>query len=160
MQWFSWRTCTVRTAGAGASGGMPSPPREICKTGFSKMQFPAFPEPELGNRNYDRNYLFFFFDCMHDITKWVKYGSSLSLVNKWKKTISHLKKINIPCVNYRTLHVKQPDVGSGVRPETKPLLRYTQFNRFSNRKKGIAYLCYRRVVTAFLSNIQKRINKS
>ena len=29
----------------------------------------------------------------------------------------------ISCVNYRTLHVKQPDVASGVRPETKPLLR-------------------------------------
>ena len=29
----------------------------------------------------------------------------------------------ISCVNYRTLHVKQPDVASGVPPETKPLLR-------------------------------------
>ena len=28
----------------------------------------------------------------------------------------------ISCVNYRTLHVKQPDVASGVRPETKPLV--------------------------------------
>ena len=27
----------------------------------------------------------------------------------------------ISCVNYRTLRVKQPDVASGVRPETKPL---------------------------------------
>ena len=25
-------------------------PREICKIGLSKMQFPAFPGPELGNR--------------------------------------------------------------------------------------------------------------
>ena len=24
------------------------------------MQFPAFPGPELGNRNYDRDHLFFF----------------------------------------------------------------------------------------------------
>ena len=44
-------------------------------------------------------------------------------VNKWKKTIFTLKKIIISCVNYRTLHVKQPDVASGARPETKPLLR-------------------------------------
>ena len=29
----------------------------------------------------------------------------------------------ISCVNYRTLHVKQPDVASGVLPETKPPLR-------------------------------------
>ena len=28
------------------------------------------------------------------------------------------------CVNYRTLNVKQPDVASGVRPETKPLTHY------------------------------------
>ena len=70
MQWFSWRTCTVRAAGAhvecrrhkllGGSGGMPPPPQEICKIGHSKMQFPALTGPELGNRNYDRNYLFFF----------------------------------------------------------------------------------------------------
>ena len=39
-----------------------------------------------------------------------------------KKTIITLKKIIISCVNYRTLHVKQPDVSSCVRPETKPLL--------------------------------------
>jgi len=32
----------------GGSGGMP--PREICKIGLSKMQFPAFPGPELVNR--------------------------------------------------------------------------------------------------------------
>ena len=42
-----------------ASGDMP--PREICKIGVSKMQFAAFPGPELGNRNFDRNHLFFFF---------------------------------------------------------------------------------------------------
>ena len=32
----------------------------------------------------------------------------------------------LPCelgVNYRTLHVKQSEVASGVRPETKPLLQ-------------------------------------
>ena len=28
----------------------------------------------------------------------------------------------ISCVSYRTLHVKQPNVASGVRPETKPLV--------------------------------------
>ena len=44
-------------------------PREICKIGVSKMQFAAFPGPELGNRNFDRNHLFFFSDCMHYITK-------------------------------------------------------------------------------------------
>ena len=44
-------------------------------------------------------------------------------VNKWNKTIFTLKKIIISCVNYRTLHVKQADVASGVLPETKPLLR-------------------------------------
>ena len=35
-----------------------------------------------------------------------------------------LKKFIISCVNYRTLHVKQPDVASGVRPETKPLPKW------------------------------------
>ena len=39
-----------------------------------------------------------------------------------EKTIFTLKKFIISYVNYRTLHVKQPDVASGVRPETKPLL--------------------------------------
>ena len=45
------------------------------------------------------------------------------------KLIFTLKKkyyleCELPCelgVNYQTLHVKQPDVVSGVRPETKPL---------------------------------------
>ena len=41
---------------------------QFVKLDSAKMQFPAFPGPELGNRNYDRNYLFFF-DCMHYITK-------------------------------------------------------------------------------------------
>ena len=50
---------------------------------------------------------------------WIVFAS----VNKWNKTIFALKKIMISCVNYRTLHVKQPDVASGVRPETKVLLR-------------------------------------
>ena len=36
----------------GGSEGML--PREICKIEHSKMQFPAFPEPELGNQNYHR----------------------------------------------------------------------------------------------------------
>ena len=40
-----------------------------------------------------------------------------------EKTIFTLKKIIISWVNDRTLHVKQPDVASGVRPETKPPLR-------------------------------------
>ena len=44
-------------------------------------------------------------------------------VIKWKKTIFTLKKIIISCVNYRTLHVKQSDIASGARSETKPLLR-------------------------------------
>ena len=68
MQWFSWRTCTVRAARTLSAGGTNSygrpgtcPPREICKIGVSKMQFAAFPGPELGNRNFDRNHLFFFF---------------------------------------------------------------------------------------------------
>ena len=38
-----------------------------------------------------------------------------------EKTIFTLKKIIISCVNYRTIDVKQPDVASGVQPETKPL---------------------------------------
>ena len=38
-----------------------------------------------------------------------------------EKTIFTLKKIIISCVNYRRLHVKQLDVASGVRPETKSL---------------------------------------
>ena len=72
MQWFSWRTCTVRAAGAhvefrrhellGASGVMP--PWEICKIGLPKLQFAALPGPELGNQNYDRNHLFFFFSIV------------------------------------------------------------------------------------------------
>ena len=45
-------------------------------------------------------------------------------VNKWNKTIFTLKKIIISCVNYWTLHVKQPDIASGVWPETKPLLSH------------------------------------
>ena len=57
MQWFSWRTCTVRAAGANVEcrrhelpgGSEAMPPWEICKIGLSKMQFPAFPGPELGN---------------------------------------------------------------------------------------------------------------
>ena len=77
-------------------------------------------------RSLDRNWvtgimtgiISFFYDCMHYITKKKKKGSSLSLVNKWKKTIFTLKKIIISCVSYRKLHVKQPDVASGVRPET------------------------------------------
>ena len=32
-----------------------------------------------------------------------------------------LNKMIILCVKYRMLHVKQPDVASGVPPETKPL---------------------------------------
>ena len=44
-----------------------------------------------------------------------------------EKTIFTLKKIIISCVNYRTLHVKQPDVASGVRPEMKPLHEYSLF---------------------------------
>ena len=32
-----------------------------------------------------------------------------------------LKKIIILCVKYRMLHVKQPDIASGVLPEMKPL---------------------------------------
>ena len=65
----------------------------------------------------------FFFDCMHYITKKVKKKGQvfLWLING-KKTIFSLKKIIISCVSYWTLHVKQPDVASGVRPETKPLV--------------------------------------
>ena len=69
MQWFSWRTCTVR-AGTLSAGGTNSwggggglgghAPLEISKIGHSEMQFPAFPGPELCNQNYDRNYLSFF----------------------------------------------------------------------------------------------------
>ena len=44
-----------------------------------------------------------------------------------EKTIFTLKKIIISCVNYRTLHVKQPDVASGVRPEMKSLREYSLF---------------------------------
>ena len=58
----------ARTPKGGQGHAPPPPLREICKIGLSKMQFPAFPGPELGNRNYDRNHLFFF-DCMHYITK-------------------------------------------------------------------------------------------
>ena len=38
-----------------------------------------------------------------------------------EKTIFTLKKIIISCVNYRTIDVEQPDVVSGVQPETKSL---------------------------------------
>ena len=37
----------LRAEGGGGSRGMP--PRESCKIGLSKMQFPAFPGPKLGN---------------------------------------------------------------------------------------------------------------
>ena len=40
---------------------------------------------------------------------------------KKKETIFLFQKIIISCVNYWTLHVKQPDIASGVRLETKPL---------------------------------------
>ena len=63
MQWFSWRTCTGRAAGAksanvecrrhellGGGGGWSMLSREICKIGLSKMQFPALPGLELVNR--------------------------------------------------------------------------------------------------------------
>ena len=58
MQWFSWRTYTVRAVGASVEcrrhellgGSGYNPPREICKIGLSKMQFPAFFGPELGKR--------------------------------------------------------------------------------------------------------------
>ena len=54
----------ARTLSAGGTNsyGRPEtcPPREICKIGVSKMQFAALPGPELGNRNFDRNHLFFF----------------------------------------------------------------------------------------------------
>ena len=46
-----WRERCVpeaRTPRGGGAGDMP--PRKICKIGLSKMQFPAFPGPELGNR--------------------------------------------------------------------------------------------------------------
>ena len=52
-------------------------------------------------------------------------------VNKWKKTIFTFEKIIIWYVNYRTLHVKRPGVASGVRPETKPLLR--ELNNYIKR---------------------------
>ena len=47
-----------------------------------------------------------------------------------EKTIFTLKKIIILCVNYQTLHVRQPDVASGVRPETKPLIVTTGFHMY------------------------------
>ena len=34
----------------------------------------------------------------------------------------HTEKILILCSNYETLPVKQPDIVSSIRPETKPLL--------------------------------------
>ena len=79
MKWFSWRMCTFRAAGMNVSAGgtnslggpehaLPPPPLGICKIGFSEMQFPAFPGPELGNRNYYRISLFFFY-CMHYVTE-------------------------------------------------------------------------------------------
>ena len=43
-------------------------------------------------------------------------------LEKWKKTIFKLKKTIISFVNYRASHVKQPDVASSIRPETKPLV--------------------------------------
>ena len=56
-------------------------------------------------------------------------SSTLSLINECKTNrFSHLKKYYLVCelpyepgLNHRTLHVKQSDVASGVRPETKPL---------------------------------------
>ena len=79
MQWFSWRTCTFRAAGANVEylrhellgGARRHYPREIDKIGLSKMQFRAF----LG-RNWVtgimRGTLFLFFDCVQYITKSVK----------------------------------------------------------------------------------------
>ena len=94
MQWFSWRTCTVRAScpalrTPGGEGGVRghAPPKKFVKLDSLKCNFP---------RSLDRNWvtgimtgiISFFFDCMHYITKWVKSlikESSLSLVNKWKK---------------------------------------------------------------------------
>ena len=43
--------CTGCSGSAGPGACPPPPPtREICKIGLSKMQFPAFSGPELGNR--------------------------------------------------------------------------------------------------------------
>ena len=44
MQWFSWRS-EARTPKR-VQGLVPW---EVCKIELSKMQFPAFPGPELGN---------------------------------------------------------------------------------------------------------------
>ena len=62
MQRFSWRTCTVCVSGANAecrrhelrakSGSIIT--REIFSIGLSKMQFLAFPGPELINREAGR----------------------------------------------------------------------------------------------------------
>ena len=62
MQWFSLRTCTVRATRASVEcrgdellGGFRGhAPPEFCKIWLSKMQFLAFPGPELGIRNYDK----------------------------------------------------------------------------------------------------------
>ena len=63
MQWFSWRTCTARAAGAeartprGVRGH--APPGKFVKLDSLKCNF-LRSGPELGNRNYDRNHLCFF----------------------------------------------------------------------------------------------------
>ena len=83
MQLFSWRMCTVHTAGVNVEcqrHQLLGEVQEICKIGLSKMQFPAFPGPDLGNLEgflralknahkkyihvYDRNYLFFSIVCI------------------------------------------------------------------------------------------------
>ena len=67
-----------------------------------------------------------------------------------EKTIFTIKKIIISCVNYQTLHVKQQDVASSVRPETKPLSLQEDFKtdslRRRNRMDGIIEQVY------FISN--------
>ena len=84
MQWFSWRTSTVRAAGANVEcrrhkllGGLGGhAPLEISKIGHSKMQFPAFPGPELSNQNYDRNYLSFFrLYALHNLVNKIRVKS-------------------------------------------------------------------------------------
>lgn len=105
------------------------------------MQFNAFPGPELVNqkgllRRQGKK-------CSQELYALHKYVSkirvkyTLPLIKKIKR-FSPLKK-NILCVNYRTLNVKQQNVASGARRQTKPPLSHDSKMKKKNGLKNITY---------------------
>ena len=100
-------------------------PWKVFKIGLSKMQFSAFPGPELINwegvlRHYEmltNNEIFVFviFIIILQVFSFFLVDSKMS---------SRKMSVRIPenrMVYRRTLHVKQPDIASGIWPEAKPL---------------------------------------